>query len=477
MRVRLDKQTKYLALNMKNCNITLRLVALAFSVLSTCTATFAAGPTAGDRDRIVVLMSIDGLANFYMDDAAAQMPTIRQLAREGARAAGMKASDPTVTWPNHTTLVTGVAPARHGVMGNSFFDRLKGERITLIWDPYYDKDQAVRMPTIYDMAKAAGLKTAAVHWPATRNARSLDWTSPDVMKVELVAKHTTPSLLQECKAAGLDLLTGDDGKPRPRNESTAEDEFWTRVFNFILQKHRPNLALFHVLSVDQTQHVEGPRSPAAYEALQAADGQVRQVWDVLERDFPGQATLIVVSDHGFSPNRANISLGSVLKKAGLVEMTGKRITGGDVQFAVQGGSALVYVVDEANRESIMSRFKAAFESIDGVAKIVMPDELPDYGMGDPRRDPQAPDMILFAEMGYYFGEAPAAGKKALKGSHGYDSHLPDMQSIFVACGAGIKPGTKLGQIENTAVAPTIAKLLGLELPGTEDRALAEALSE
>src|SRR4051812_17180299 len=78
---------------------------------------------ARDPDRIVVLLSIDGLANFYLDDPAAPMPTIRRLASEGACAAGMRASNPSVTWTNHVTLVTGVSPARHGVVGNNYWDR------------------------------------------------------------------------------------------------------------------------------------------------------------------------------------------------------------------------------------------------------------------------------------------------------------------------------------------------------------------
>jgi predicted AlkP superfamily pyrophosphatase or phosphodiesterase len=461
---------------MKSHDLARNVLALVICLLSRCETASAATPTA-KADRIVVLMSIDGLANFYLDDAAAELPTIRKLAAEGARAASMRASDPTVTWPNHTTLVTGVPPARHGVTGNNFFDRVQGERRTMIWDPDFDKEEIVRVPTIYDVAKAAGLKTAAVHWPATRNARTLDWASPDVMKLELTSKYTTPALLKECQDAGLNLVKMDDGSPRKRDESTAEDDFWTRVFNRIVNNHRPNLALFHVLAVDATQHARGPRTPPTYAALKAADNQVREVWDGLQKSFPGKATLVIVSDHGFSLNQANIPLNAALKKAGLVEMTGTRITGGDIQIVVQGGSAFIYVIDEANRESIIGRFKTAFAGVDGVDKIVGPEEFVEYGIGDPRRDPHAPDLMLFAKMGYYFGDTAAGNKNELRGSHGYDSKLPDLQAIFVASGAGIKPGTKLGPIENTSVAPTIARLLGIELPTAEGKVLTEALSE
>src|SRR6476659_6822220 len=128
---------------MKNHPIAVCLLSLGIFFASQCETASAAVPTP-DPDRIVVLMSVDGLANFYMDDPAAEMPTSRKLAAEGAKAASMRASDPTVTWPNHTTLVTGVSPARHGVVGNNYFDRVKNDKVTLIWDPVFDKDEVVK---------------------------------------------------------------------------------------------------------------------------------------------------------------------------------------------------------------------------------------------------------------------------------------------------------------------------------------------
>src|ERR1700704_1479155 len=205
---------------MKNHPIAICFLSLSIFFVCRCETASAPAPTF-DPDRIVVLMSVDGLANFYMDDPAAEMPTIRKLAADGAKAASMRASDPTVTWPNHTTLVTGVSPAKHGVVGNNYFDRARGEKVTLIWDPVLDKDEIVRVPTIYDLAKAAGLKTVSIKWPATRNARSLDLTCPDVGKVELVSKYTTSALLEECKQAGYDVVYGDEGKTVSRGESIA----------------------------------------------------------------------------------------------------------------------------------------------------------------------------------------------------------------------------------------------------------------
>jgi predicted AlkP superfamily pyrophosphatase or phosphodiesterase len=461
---------------MRRQSIIAFVLALIACVPIFCNKTSAAA-AAADPDRIVVLMSVDGLANFYMDDPSAEIPTIRKLAAEGAKAASMRASDPTVTWPNHTTLVTGVTPARHGVVGNNYFDRVKNEKVTLIWDPVLDKDEIVKVPTIYDLAKSAGLKTAAIHWPASRNARSLDWTSPDVGKAELVSKYTTPELLDECKEGGYKIIYGNEGKTIERSESIAEDNMWTEIFTKILHKHRPNLALLHVLAVDHTEHSDGPRSAGAYEAIKAADGQVRMVWEALQRDFPGKATLIVVSDHGFSLNKQRFSANEVLQKIGLATFDGKRFTSDSVQLLAQGGSILVYITDDAKRDAIAKQLKQAFTGAEGIDKVVMPENFAEYGVADPRRDPHAPDMLLFANLGYYFGDTAAGAKKELKGSHGYDSHLPDLRAVFVACGAGIKPGAKLGDIENTSVAPTIGKLIGVEIPNAEGRVLDDILEK
>src|SRR3954454_7660014 len=115
-----------------------RILLVVLFLLQACSPSFAASPKP-DSDRIVVMISVDGLAGYYLDDPKAEMPTIRALAAAGARATMMKASTPTVTWPNHTTLMTGVNPAKHGVVGNNFYDRATGKKVVLITDPVYDK--------------------------------------------------------------------------------------------------------------------------------------------------------------------------------------------------------------------------------------------------------------------------------------------------------------------------------------------------
>lgn len=426
------------------------------------------------KDRLVVMISVDGLASFYFDDPKAEMPTLRKLAAEGARSTMMKASTPTVTWPNHTTLVTGVNPAKHGVTGNNCFDRAANQRLTFIGDPVFDKDQIVKVPTLYDLAKAEGLKTAAIRWPASRNAKSLDWTVPDMKAESSVTNYCTAALLDECEAADIHLREAYEKK-------ALSDALATSAFNLILRKNHPNFALLHVANVDHAQHEKGPRTPEAYEAVKAADEQVRLVWEEMQKDYPGKATLIVVSDHGFSPITHTILPNVTLRQAGLVKIEGKETTG-SVQVVIQGGSAMFYILDQAHRAEIITKVARAFAGAEGVSKVVGPEQLKDYGVANPAEDPHAPDMILFAEEGCAFGntangEQPFKDKVELTGTHGHDPNLPHLHATFVACGYGIKPGVVMGEIANTCVAPTVAQLLHVKLPDTDGIVLKDILAQ
>lgn len=448
----------------------LHVTALA-AVAALCgTRSTAVAAPAEDAKPIVVMISLDGLGGYYLDDPKAEMPTLRAIAKEGARASGMRASTPTVTWPNHTTLVTGCEPARHGVVGNNYYDRATDAKVQLIADPVFDKEQIVKVPTIYDVAKAAGMTTAAVRWPASRNAKHLDWQVPDCSSDDLLEKYTTPALMAECKEAG--IWGGGpviDGKLQRLG-----DEGRAKAFNLILRKHRPQLALLHLADVDHQEHLNGPQSPAAYAAIKKVDSQVKEVWDELKRDYAGRASLVIVSDHGFSAIERAVLPNVILRDAGLVKVKGQRIVSGQVRVVPQGGAALVYVTDEANRAAVIERVRKAFTGAQHIRKVIASEDFASIGVADPKVDPHAPDVVLLCDEGCVFGDTAAGAmtfqeKPERKGSHGHDRELPDLHATFVAWGRGIKPGTTVGVVHNTDVAPTLAKLLGVEMPGTDGK--------
>lgn len=427
----------------------------------------AAGGRAADPDRIVVLVSVDGLAHYYVDDPRCEMPTLRRLAAEGSRARMMKCSTPTVTWPNHTSLVTGVHADKHGVIGNSYFDREKKEVVTLIPDPVYDKEEIVRTPTIYDVAKAAGLRTAAIIWPASRGAKTLDWTVPDCFSNALWRAHGTPSLLEEFQQAGIPFEKQEEWCRTGKGED--RDRMYVRMLNHVVREHRPHVALLHLVEVDHVQHATGPQSPESYAAVKFADDRVREVWDQLEATFPGKATLIVTADHGFFPYRQLIQPNVLLRQQGLLTADDTRITGGRVRAHEQSGVCHVSVLDREGRDELVRRLGELFAGLEGVRAVVRSSEFATYGLPRPEDHPGVGDLLLLAKEGYAFSNTATGDVSvtppapAVKGAHGYDASEPKMHAAFVAWGAGIRRGVVVDRIDTIDVAPTMASLLGLEM--------------
>src|SRR6267143_1124990 len=120
----------------------------------------------------VIVISIDGFAAFYWSDPQARVPTLRHLAERGAVASGVETVFPSTTWPTHVSLMTGVSPRAHGVVANHVLNRRTGAPEDLTGDPVYDAPDLLRVPTVYDRAHDAGLRTAAIDWPATRHTSS-----------------------------------------------------------------------------------------------------------------------------------------------------------------------------------------------------------------------------------------------------------------------------------------------------------------
>jgi predicted AlkP superfamily pyrophosphatase or phosphodiesterase len=440
-------------------------------------------PAAERPRRYVVLISVDGLAASYFNDPRAHLPMLRKLARQGAVAEGMITSFPSVTWPSHTSLVTGVAPGKHGILGNSTLDRKTAKSIVYIGDPVFTKDQCVKAPAIYDAASKAGLTCGAVIWPACNGAKTLKWVIPDSNRPAIHQKYTTPGLAAELDHAGISIRQlGRWGWNK--EYSAPRDALYARVTSYLLKKHRPNLMLLHLITPDAVEHAYGPHVDEAYWAVNDSDNRVRDVWETLQTPpLKGRSTLIVVSDHGFAPYDKFIDPNVAFRKAGLIAVDkAGRITRRQVWSHSSGGAAQVYVLDEKNRAAVTKKARAILGRIEGVENVLGPAEFMKYGLPDPKTNPEQADLMLSAKPGYTFsngyrGETPIRSAGGRKGTHG---QLPDrsyMHATFLAVGAGIKPGVKLKTISNLDVTPTIAKLLGIEFPTADGRVLTEVLAK
>ena len=427
------------------------------------TLLFAAAAFAQDRQRHVVIVSIDGFPAYALRDPQLPLPNLRKLISEGVAADSMQPVNPTVTWPNHTSIVTGLRPNRHSVLYNGWAVR-GGEGKEVRVEAHVDKEQLVQGSTVYDLAHRAGLTTAEVDWVAIEKATTVTWSFAEWPKAE-------GNVEREMMQAG--LLTADDVASFTKAPITYRDELWTQAGEHIIRKHKPNLLLLHLLTTDSAQHRYGARSLAGYTALALADAKVgRLVEACRSADILANTTFIVVSDHGFKTYKRVIRPNALLNQKGLAD---------SVWAIPEGGTAMVYVTREAEKAKTLESAKAAFVGVDGISQMLTSEEFGRYGYPHPSANSRMPDLVLAAADSFAFegsttGEIVAdvpAG--ATPGSHGFLNTDREMDAIFIASGVGIRRGVKIGSIRNLDVAPTIAKLLGLQMENVDGRVLTELL--
>lgn len=460
------------------------LIALCAVLLAGCattpTKTTTSAALAPAADRLVVLISVDGLAAYYLDDLLADMPTIKRLAREGARAVGMKCAMPSVTWPTHTTMATGCWAGRHGVIGNSYWDREAGKNVPFIPDPLFDKDEIVKVPTIYDVVHRAGLKTAAICWPSSRNAKTLSWTVPDIFPDDLFQKCATQSWLAELRKENIPFWMQETWC-KAATGGPMRDWLYARMADQVIRKHRPNLLMVHLIEADHVQHAHGPKSAEAYWVCRYEDDRVRDILASAEAAFPGRVTFIVASDHGFNPYTKEIRPNVMLKQAGLIKMEGSKIVSRQATALGQGGSTFIYVMDKERRAETVAKLAEEFRAVEGIEVVIEPKDYSKFGLVTSDKDPRMGDLVLGAKEDYAFSDSasgdavvvPVGG--GVRGTHGYDPAQKKMRATFVAWGAGIRPGAKLPDMDATDLAPTIARLLGINMTGTDGRVREEIL--
>jgi predicted AlkP superfamily pyrophosphatase or phosphodiesterase len=417
------------------------------ALLLLCALTLAAA----DQDRHVIVVSLDGFPAYALRDPAVPLPVLHRLMAEGASAEAMLPVNPTVTWPNHTAMVTGVNVARHGVIYNGLPVRLgegKGIRI----EPWVPKTELVQVPTVYDAAHEAGLTTGEVDWVAIYHPPTIDYSFPEQPSAD-------GKVEKEMLANG--SVSAEELANWRHTNNLLHDDVWMRAAAHIIEAHKPNLLLVHLLLTDSVEHAYGARSQAAYTALILADRQLQRILDAVDRaGIRDRTTLIVVSDHGFKAYHHAIHPNAVLRAKGLLRSNQDC----DGWVVAEGGTAMVYVTREEKRQQVLAAMR---QPLEGVSQVIEPADYAKWGFPAPTRNGRMADLVLAAAPDYAFDGANqgefVTATAAPGGAHGYLNTDPDMNAILVAWGAGIRH-TVTGPQPNVDVAPTIARLLGFDFP-------------
>jgi len=321
----------------------------------------------------------------------------------------------------------------------------------------------VRVPTLLDAARAAGRATAAISWPVTVGAHA-DALVPEFWRtgsshpedLKLLAALSTPGLVAEVERAL--------GRPLAWPLTDADR---TEIALHVLRSRPPEVMLLHLIEHDHSCHAEGPDSAAARAALERSDADLGRIRAALEElGLAGETLLVVVSDHGYLPTRTSLRPNVLLRRAGLVTLDEEgKVLSWRAQFWAQGGTALLRLADPkdaaalAKVRDLFSRQAAKRGS--GIAALLGPGEIRALG-GDPDVTP----LVLDAASGFRFGEAATGdwrGPARDRAGHGYAPTHPELAASLLAAGPGLARRGDLGTLPMTAIAPTIARALGLAL--------------
>ena len=427
------------------------------------------GPSANARP--VLLISIDGLRPADIADAdkrQLRVPNLRRFLAEGAHAAGVIGVLPTVTYPSHTTLITGAAPARHGVVNNWTFDPTQSNYDGWFW---YAAD--IHQPTLWDAAHAAHLSTANVHWPVSVGAASVDWNLPQIWRSglpdddKLVAALATPGLLAELEASEGPYAAGID-------DSVAGDETRGRFATRLIARHHPDFITVYLTGLDTIQHHAGLDTLAAHEVLERIDTVVGKLV-AAELAARPDADIAIVSDHGFAPVDEELNLFRAFIDAGLLRLDARgKVASWDAVPWNSGGSIAVVLarhddtVLRAKVAALLAKLQA--DPANRIDAIIAREDILRAG-GNPEAD-----FYLNLGAGMMAGNwagasAPLVGPSHYKGMHGYFPADPRMRSTFLVKGEGIARNRDLGLIDMRAIAPTLAGILGVNLAGAEKPAI------
>lgn len=442
-------------------------------------------------DRFVVMISIDGFGwEWYWKAPDVRIPTLRALAAQGA-VGPMEVAFPSVTWVSHTSLMTGAFPREHGVSGNSLLNRRTGVIENVIGDNVFNKDDLVKIDTIYDLAKKQrGLKTAAISWPITRGSKSLDFIIAESYDQPTYVKTTKPEgFLETLKKNG---IHSDRFGPWSALEvSEREDWLTAEAANYLIRTENPQLLMVHFLVTDSYSHLYGAGSPEGKWAHEYVDDRIKSIIDTLKAEGIYEKTdLFIVSDHGWSNITKAIKPNVVLKTLGLLKVDRhENITSKDAYVVMNHGAAHVYILNRERRAEIAQLLKTQFASLEGIKAVYDEAEFGTLGLASPRGDPYMADLILEAKDGYYIvnehdGISPL-GKVTYVGTHGHDPAEPWMKGTLILAGPSFKKGVQLSDVTIRDITPTIARILQLQMPSSwpgdggkyrQGRTLTEALN-
>jgi predicted AlkP superfamily pyrophosphatase or phosphodiesterase len=418
----------------------------------------------------VLMVSFDGLRPGDVVEGKQRglaLPHFSEALAKGSYSTGVRNVLPTITYPNHTTLITGVWPAVHGIAANTTFDPLRKNFEGWYW---YFSD--IKVPTLWSAVRDKGGNVASLGWPVSVGAPVDEnipeyWraNTPDDMKLERVLSTQGLAARLERETG---LSVGDVMQNTPQGDTNKA--VWVAR---MMADFKPDFVTVHLSAVDEQQHTYGPGSPEAHAAIENADAALGVMEQAARAAHPDEV-IVLVSDHGFAPITHEVHITNAFVEAGLVTLDAKhRIASWDAMPWITGGSSAIMLArsdDAALKAKVAALLqKLAADPNSGVLRIADENEIARLGGG------RGISFWVDYRIGYLPSGALAGplvtDDASVRGSHGYFPEHAEMHSTFLIEGPGIPAGKNLGEIDMRDIAPTVARVMDVSLPTAQGKPL------
>lgn len=358
----------------------------------------------------VILISIDGVRHDYLEKF--QTPFLNKKAEDAVVADYMIPSYPSVTFPNHYTIVTGLIPPHHGLVGNNMLNIETGERYSLRNKKAVTNPEWYAGIPIWSLAESQQMLTACFYWPGS--------------EAEIAGYYPTYYY--------------------PYSESKSVDERVEQVVDWLKMPadERPHLITFYMPDVDHAGHSYGPDAEETKAAMLYVDTAIEKLTQaVATTGLP--VNYVFLSDHGMT----------ALDRENPIRLP--EINPALMEVVNNGSYTSIFVKDKNDIEEVYQYFQ---EEATDQYEVYKKEEVPSKYRFSTKEDRynRIGEVVLIAEAPYYF-----TNRTPIPGSHGFHpKDTPDMNTIFMAWGPDIQKGKKIESFQNIHVYPLLVRLLGLD---------------
>lgn len=423
----------------------------------------------------VVILSLDAVGETDIEYLRT-LPNFKKFYKNAAYCDSVKSVYPSLTYPAHSSIITGKLPCNHGVVNNVL---LQPERKVpdWRWQRHY-----INGTTLYDAAKKVGHTVGAFLWPVTGKSKSIDYHIPEIFPNRKWDNQIFTSLRNGSKLFQLKMFLKFKNKLNGIHQPEL-DNFTFSSAMYAIRRYKPNLVLVHLTDVDTYKHYGNEEERK--KALKRLDRRLYATIKTLQSaGIYDESTLVILGDHSQYDADYIVYLNTLFKNMGWLQYDEKTktIKNWKVLSADCDGSAYVYIKPEYRKKMLeeVYNYLKHLQKTDkyGIDKIYTGKQAVLKGAG-------RCDFMVEARKGYYFqNEADIEVYKLDKeidraklmiATHGYDPEKPKYGTIFAMAGVGVKPGKFNGKMSLIDEAPTIAKLMGLPFPEVDGRVMKEFL--